>query len=235
MQLFLKIQKNCIKINPVFYVSTVGRLFKCEKIKIVSAETIWKNDIVIFAKKSMPDNKHQSLPNSSMEKWYVFYTKSRAEKKALVELTLQGYKVFVPIVKTIKQWSDRKKKVMEPLLPGYIFIKLQASAIKDVLKHPLIVACLKIKNVPGVVSDKEMEHMKLVADNWSEGCQSLHEEEFFELGDWVEVVAGSFYGIAGNLIMHKGKHKVCLAVAALNTKFIIEVPKSQLKKITKAA
>ena len=170
----------------------------------------------------MPDNKHQSLPSLPMEKWYVFYTKSRSEKKALAELTLQGYHAFVPIVKTIKQWSDRKKKVLEPLLPGFIFVKLEENQIREVLKHPLIVTCLKIKNIPGIVSDKEMEQMKLVANNWSEAYEKVSQEEIFEIGEWVEVTTGTLYGIAGNLVMHRGKHKVCLEVAALNTKFIIE-------------
>ena len=57
-------------------------------------------------------------------KWYVLYTKPRHEIKALERLAQNGFEVYCPMKTTLKQWSDRKKKVSEPLLPSYIFIKI---------------------------------------------------------------------------------------------------------------
>ena len=56
------------------------------------------------------------------KKWYVLYTKPRHEIKALERLTQNGFEVYCPMKTTLKQWSDRKKKVSEPLLPSYLFI-----------------------------------------------------------------------------------------------------------------
>ena len=63
----------------------------------------------------------ESTQNSN---WHVLYTKPRHEIKTLERLAQNGFEVYCPMKTTLKQWSDRKKKVSEPLLPSYIFIKI---------------------------------------------------------------------------------------------------------------
>lgn len=43
-------------------------------------------------------------------KWYVMYTRSRAEKKVADMLEEEGVKVYLPMVEELRQWSDRKKR-----------------------------------------------------------------------------------------------------------------------------
>ncbi|MDY0143782.1 MAG: UpxY family transcription antiterminator [Bacteroidales bacterium] len=56
------------------------------------------------------------------KKWYVFYCKSRAEKKANKELKLRGYESYLPMMLQNRVWSDRIKKIMMPMFSGYIFV-----------------------------------------------------------------------------------------------------------------
>jgi hypothetical protein len=49
--------------------------------------------------------------------WFALYTKPRNEKKVTETLAALGIEVYCPLVTTIKQWSDRKKKVESPLIP----------------------------------------------------------------------------------------------------------------------
>ena len=57
-----------------------------------------------------------------MINWYVIYTKPRSEKKVAERLSEDGVEVYCPMIKTIRQWSDRKKKVLLPMFPGYVFV-----------------------------------------------------------------------------------------------------------------
>ena len=57
-------------------------------------------------------------------KWYAIYTKSRWEKKCAKTMQADGYTIYLPLIKTLKQWSDRKKMVEIPLIPGYIFVNV---------------------------------------------------------------------------------------------------------------
>ncbi len=52
--------------------------------------------------------------------WHAIYVKSRSEKKVAERLDDLGIDYYLPLVTTIKQWSDRKKRVEEPLFKSYV-------------------------------------------------------------------------------------------------------------------
>ena len=58
------------------------------------------------------------------EQWYALYTKPRWEKKVAGLLDDQGIENYCPINKVTRQWSDRKKVVLEPMFKGYVFVKI---------------------------------------------------------------------------------------------------------------
>ncbi len=46
---------------------------------------------------------------SKQEKsWYAVYVKSRTEKKVALEFKYEEIDHYLPLIKRIKQWSDRK-------------------------------------------------------------------------------------------------------------------------------
>ena len=54
-------------------------------------------------------------------KWHVFYTYPRTEKKVYADLISMGYDVFLPQVKTLREWKNRRRKWIDKVLfPGYI-------------------------------------------------------------------------------------------------------------------
>lgn len=55
--------------------------------------------------------------------WYAVYTKPRWEKKVSKLLDEQGIENYCPVNKVTRQWSDRKKVVLEPVFKGYVFVK----------------------------------------------------------------------------------------------------------------
>ena len=58
----------------------------------------------------------------STKQWYAVKTMSRAEKKIKERLDDLGVENYLPLCTQIKKWSDRKKKVQSPLVPGYLFV-----------------------------------------------------------------------------------------------------------------
>lgn len=62
---------------------------------------------------------------SEAHNWYVVYTRPRWEKKVAATLAERGITHYCPLNKVQKQWSDRKKVVMEPLFKGYVFVQLE--------------------------------------------------------------------------------------------------------------
>lgn len=56
-----------------------------------------------------------------MDQWYVVYTQPRAEEKALEHLTKQGFRCFLPRLRRVTSHARRKKIVLDPLFPRYLF------------------------------------------------------------------------------------------------------------------
>lgn len=74
------------------------------------------------------------------KKWYVVYTRPRWEKKVASFLLAKGIEHYCPLNKVLRQWTDRKKLLLEPLFKGYLFVKLEDAVKWD------------IKNVDGIIN-----------------------------------------------------------------------------------
>ena len=93
-------------------------------------------------------------------KWHVLYTKPRHEIKALERLVQNGFEVYCPMKTTLKQWSDRKKKVTEPLLPTYILIKTTEKNRTLPLKDPSVLNYIFWLGKPAIVRETEIAALK---------------------------------------------------------------------------
>ena len=93
-------------------------------------------------------------------KWHAVYTKPRHEKKALERLSIKGYEVFCPMTISIKQWSDRKKKISTPLIPSYIFVHVNEIEKSKVLEDPSVLNYIYWLGKPAIIRDYEIERLK---------------------------------------------------------------------------
>ena len=62
--------------------------------------------------------------SDNSKNWFVVYTKPRNELKVLQRLSVLGLQVYVPTKIEVRQWSDRKKKILVPLLPSMVLVSL---------------------------------------------------------------------------------------------------------------
>ena len=56
-----------------------------------------------------------------MKKWFVLYTKPNQELKVARHLEEAGISSYCPIISIIKQYSDRKKKIIKPLISSFMY------------------------------------------------------------------------------------------------------------------
>src|SRR5512140_1670119 len=83
-----------------------------------------------------PDN--ISVPLIPLKKsdfhWYALYTRPRAEKMVYSRLEEGGIEAFLPLYKTLRKWSDRKKLVEKPLFSSYVFVNVNNTIRPKVLR-----------------------------------------------------------------------------------------------------
>lgn len=168
----------------------------------------------------------KSLPKTN---WYAIYTSSRAEKKVNERLLLNGNESFLPLMTTIKQWSDRKKKVQLPLIPSYVFVKTDETNLKNILPINGIKGVLKHLGKPAKIKDYEINNLKILLEDTDN--VTFISNNNLQKGDSVIVENGGFKGLIAECIKLNGKHRIIVRIEALNNIIEVNIPLSRVKRI----
>ena len=134
-------------------------------------------------------------------KWFVLFTKPRHELKVLERLISFGIEAYTPIKIVIRQWSDRKKKIMIPLLPSMVLVNLENKDPNIVFDIPGVVRYLFDQGKRAIVSNAEVVAMQCYQNNKLQ----INKNEL-KIGDTVKVPLLEQEAI---LLSQKGKN--CIA------------------------
>ncbi len=129
-------------------------------------------------------------------KWYALYVKSRHEYVTQGELVQKGMETFLPSVKKLRQWKDRKKFIDFPLFPGYLFVYMHENPEEyiNVLKTRGAVRFLSAgMTCPTPVSSEEINTLRLLI----ESGEPLDVYPHLKKGNPVRVRRGPLSGAVG--------------------------------------
>jgi len=92
--------------------------------------------------------------------WYAVHTRPRWEKKVASLLQDRGIENYCPLNKVMRQWSDRKKTILEPLFKGYVFVQVEESAKWELLSVNGIVNYVHWLGKPARIRDSEIDTIR---------------------------------------------------------------------------
>jgi transcription antitermination factor NusG len=117
-------------------------------------------------------------------KWYVLYTKSRCEKKVAELLQQKGLESYCAVVSEKRIWSDRVKLIDRPVLPSYVFVKLEDVQQNDVRRVPGVVNFLYEHGKIATVRQTEVAALKnFMTKYYDHGIEATQ----YKVGDVVEI------------------------------------------------
>lgn len=160
-------------------------------------------------------------------KWYAIYTRSRHEKRLAEELSEKGIENYLPMQKVLRQWSDRRKFIRVPLFTSYVFVHVDKSEFIHVLDCGGAVCFIKFAGEYAPIPDWQINNLKIIIG--SEKKFDITCEQF-EVGQEVEVTGGSFKGLKGTLIEHRGKQRVLVKINTINQNLLVNINPLYLKK-----
>lgn len=161
-------------------------------------------------------------------RWYAVYTHPRAEKQVRERLEETGIEVFLPLQKTFRVWSDRKKLVEKPLLSSYVFVRVSPGCFPKVYQTQGVVKFISFEGQPASIPQKQIDNLRLLINSDAEIEIS---SEKFEPGDCVEVMSGALLGLTGELIKIGSHKRVVIRLDRLDQNLILKIPMSFLRKI----
>jgi transcription antitermination factor NusG len=162
--------------------------------------------------------------------WYALQVWSRKETTICSQLEGQGFECFLPKYKSVRQWSDRKKEIQQPLFPGYVFCRFQFTERRPIVMTPGVLQVVGCGQVPVSVDYKEIEAIRAAV---ASGLRSLP-WEYLKVGEFVRVNHGTLQGLEGILVNFKGNHRVVLSVSLLQRSVALEVDLAWVTKLSRA-
>jgi transcriptional antiterminator NusG len=133
-----------------------------------------------------------------------------------------GHEVFLPLRSVLRQWSDRKKRVEEPLFPGYLFARVDERGRLAVLQHEPIVKTVHFGGTFAVMPDEVIDQLKLM-QNTPERLEAITREAF-PRGAEVFLERGPLAGLRGEVIGHPKALYLIVEVPVLNNAVRVHVP-----------
>ena len=162
--------------------------------------------------------------------WHALYTRARHEKKVAAALSDRGFEEYVPLIARESQWHDRRKRILWPLFPGYVFARFSPEQAAAVIGIPGVASVVSIAGIPARIPESDISNLRaLVAA--ADATGSLPEPEvLLEEGQRVEVVTGPFRGVRGIVIERRGARIVLqVGLTAIRQGVRLETPASAVR------
>ena len=144
------------------------------------------------------------------KKWFVVYTRPQQELKVASQLSAMGITNYCPTITLIKQYSDRKKKVIKPLLSSYVMVELEDKERNKVFACNGIVRYLFFLGKPAVVPASEINLMQ----DYLNGVYNDIKVTALGVGNSHTITEGPFSGVTGKVV-ETNNTKVKLELASL--------------------
>ncbi len=165
-------------------------------------------------------------------KWYAIRTRSRHEKVAARELDAQGIPAFLPLVTSIRQWSDRRTKVEMPLFPGYAFVRVDyfSGDRVRVLRTTGVVDFVGQKMEGSSIPDEQIESIRTILIR----NVPVKEYPFLNVGQRIRVRNGALSGVEGILVAVKGARQLVISVEPIQRSLCINLDDYQIENVSVA-
>jgi transcriptional antiterminator RfaH len=162
-----------------------------------------------------------------MEAWYAVHTKARQERLAVEHLIRQHYRTHLPLICLPKRRRGRWCEVVEPLFPGYLFVRLDPGRhnMAPIGSTRGVIGLVRfgggLRPVPqGLVDDLQAAQR--------EGDTAIRRQHLFQPGDPVEIVSGPMAGLRAIFLAPSGRERAHLLLDLLGRSNRIAVSQHQL-------
>lgn len=163
------------------------------------------------------------MTDASQPSWFCLKSKPRQETVAVQHLrSLGGIEVVFPRLRRTRRGHEKNKVVIEPLFPGYIFVRFIPEESQGSIRSTRGVLHLVTRNGrPVDVEPAVIDEMNALGP---EGILSMLDAEL-KIGAKVRVIRGIFSGAEGELLrLESPQKRVAILLSLLGSDQPVEMP-----------
>ncbi|MBN1614980.1 MAG: UpxY family transcription antiterminator [Deltaproteobacteria bacterium] len=165
--------------------------------------------------------------------WYAVHTRSRHEDRAYQGLLLKSFNAFLPRIEVWSRRVDRRKKILVPMFPGYLFIELSSVDNPTKIEVLKTFGVVRILGQPGgsqpvAVPEDKIEDIRRIVQSKLE----VQHIQYPRIGEPARIVDGPLKGIEGVVLATDYKRELfVISVELLQRSVAIEVSGFQIAKL----
>ncbi len=159
--------------------------------------------------------------------WYALYTRHQHEKSIAQHLGQLGFNVFLPLYREVHQWKDRRKSVILPLFPSYVFFAGDLNRIFEILNVPGVCSLVSSRGKVSAIPASELEAVRRAVTS----RLAIEPHPFLRCGERVRVHSGPMAGVEGIVTRKKGSLRLVLPVEILNRSVSVEVEEAHVERV----
>ncbi|MFY9560060.1 MAG: UpxY family transcription antiterminator [Terriglobales bacterium] len=169
------------------------------------------------------------LPSAEELRWYALHTRARHERVVEHRLQEQGMETFLPTVREVHRWSDRKKSVEVPLFSCYVFVRCALSP-DDRTRVYRVESALGFVGVRGAgapIPDEQIESVRAVLSQTA----PWRSHPFLKVGQRVRVCGGAMDGVEGVFLSENCDHSLVISVDVIQRSLAVRINGYDVKPI----
>ena len=145
--------------------------------------------------------------------WYAVHTRARHEKRVVAQFEEKRVCTFLPLLRQIHRWSDRRSVVEIPMFSCYAFVRMVQTAEErsKVLRTPGVLGFVGSERQGTLIPDEQIESLRKAI---SEKIPCLP-HPFISVGKRVRIRGGSLDGVEGILMRQGGDQSLVISVELL--------------------
>jgi transcription antitermination factor NusG len=161
--------------------------------------------------------------------WYAIQTWPQHERKVAAEFQRKDIEVFLPLLSSKRQWSDRRQVVQLPLFPSYVFVRIghEPSARIPVLRTNGVTGFVGIRGRGVSIPDSEIESVRLLL---TRGV-TFQQHPFLDVGQRVRIRGGSLDGVEGVLLAKHDDLSLLVSIKIIQRSLAVRVAGYRIERI----
>jgi transcription antitermination factor NusG len=161
--------------------------------------------------------------------WYAVQTRYQCEQRVDEQLRHYGFETFLPLMSSVRVWSDRKKKMSTPMFPGYEMVRFLPTAENRVriLQAAGVCRFVALGSELSMIEEYEIDAIRTLMQQRIE----CHPAEFFVKGQKVRVRGGCLDGLEGEMIELRGRRELVLSIGVIQRSIKIDLDSYNVEKV----
>ena len=159
--------------------------------------------------------------------WFALQTRARHEKVVHGELQKKGVETFLPLRRITRRWSDRLKKIEEPIFTNYLFVRIPLRNRLRVLETKGSLRLVSFHSWPVPIAERELAALRRFVDEEI----SVDPYPYLSQGDRVYVRSGPLKGVEGFIVRKNRNVRLVISVELLTQSVSVEISEALVEKL----